>query len=578
VTRISQIAEQLSTRYWKHLFISMLVLLHIVSIGGAEDWWARGLMLVHCGLFILWQPFLQRSRYARWSEAGLVGAVAAAVLFGLNAWSLGVWVAMLAGLVSGKVFIHHQRWIRWFHLVVLTYLVALLLLWIVPNGLPGTSREPIVDLIAIWGLPILFVVMLLMPVEDGRADAQIIDLVYSTLIFLLLVVLVLGSFTFMTIGNIPYGHAVARMALTLGIVLIILSLIWNPRGGFAGLSVFFSRYLLSIGLPFEQWLQFLAELARQQNDAAQFIRAAAEGLSRLQWVAGGRWAARGENGEFGSKTVYPVNYEAGKFDLTIYSRIRPSPSLIWHFNVLGLLLEQFYVAKQREVQLREQSYVQAVHETGARLTHDVKNLLQSLNVLCSTAEQERGDSVAFHALVRRQLPIITQRLQQTVEKLQRPTAEVERTIRPEVWWEQLRRTHVHPAVSFEAGDFSKVAGPIPHDLFESAADNLINNALEKRRSDANMTIHVTLECEGNVRFSVTDTGSPVRPEIARSLFQGPVPSETGYGIALYQMYRQALSSGYLLQLTCNEPGRVRFELNPNTESGAEVLDLGGRPH
>ena len=530
MTRLSLIAEQLSTRYWKHLFISMLVLLHIVAIGGAEDWWARGLMLVHCGLFIMWQPFLQRSRYARWSEAGLVGAVAVAILFGLNAWSLGLWVAMLAGLVSGKVFIHHLRWIRWFHLIVLAYLVALLLLWIVPHGLPGTSHEPIVDRIAIWGLPILFVVMLLMPVEQVRAEAQIIDLVYSTLIFLLLVVLVLGSFTFMTIGNIPYGHAVTRMALTLGIVLIILSLIWNPRGGFAGLSVFVSRYLLSIGLPFEQWLQFLAELARKQSDASQFIRDAAAGLSRLEWVAGGKWVARGEAGEFGSKTQHPVVYETAEFNITIYSRIRPSPSLIWHFNVLGLLLAQFYVAKQREVQLRQQSYVQAVHETGARLTHDVKNLLQSMNVLCSAAEQEHGDSVAFHALVRRQLPIITQRLQKTMEKMQRPTAEAVRTVSPEVWWDQLRRTHDHPAVSFEAGDFTQ-AGPIPHELFESAADNLINNALEKRRGDAAVTVHVKLECAAQVRFSVTDTGSPIRQEIARQLFQGPVPSETGYGIA-----------------------------------------------
>ena len=220
MTRFSLLAEQLSTRYWKLLFICMLVLLHFASVRGAGDWWARALMLAHCGLFIIWQPFLQRSRHARWSEVALIAAAATAILYSLNWWLLGLWVTMLAGLVGGKVFIYHQRWIRLFHLVVLAYLTALLLLWIVPNGFPGGRHDPIIDLVAIWGLPTLFVVVLLMPVESDSAESQIVDLFYATLIFLLLVVLVLGTFAFMTIGQLPYGLAVAYMAVTLGTVLI----------------------------------------------------------------------------------------------------------------------------------------------------------------------------------------------------------------------------------------------------------------------------------------------------------------------------------------------------------------------
>ncbi len=561
MSRLSERAEQLAALYWKPLFICMLVLLHIAVIRGAEDWWARALMLAHCGLFILWQPFLRRSRHARWSEVVLIIAAASAILYGLNWWLFGLWVTMLAGLVGGKVFIYHQRWIRLFHLVVLAYLAALLLLWIVPSGFPGGSVEPTIDLLAIWGLPVLFLVMLLMPVEADSAESQIVDLFYATLIFLLLVVLVLGTFAFMTIGQLRYGLAVAYMALTLGAVLISLSLIWNPRGGFAGLSVFFSRYLLSVGLPFEQWLHFLAELARQQNEPTQFIREAVQGLAKLQWIAGGQWATNGEQGDFGATTAFPVVYAANGFRLTVFSRIRPGPALIWHFNVLSLLLDQFHVAKQREIRLQEQSYIQAVHETGARLTHDVKNLLQSMNVLCSAATEERGDGAGFQALVRRQLPIITQRLQKTMEKLERPVIDTGRSIRAEAWWAQLQRTHEHPAIRFEAADLAD-AGPIPHDLFESAADNLINNALEKRLSDSTVTVRVKLECAGAVRLSVTDTGKPVRQEIARRLFHGPVPSDTGYGIALYQVFRQALQLGYALRLARNDPGAVRFELIP----------------
>jgi len=561
MTPLRSFADQLSTRHWKLLFISMLVLLHIASVRGADDWWARAIMLAHCGLFIIWQPFLQGSHRLHWSGLALIVGASAAILYGLNWWSLGLWVAMLAGLVGGKVFVFHQRWIRLFHLLVLAYLVAILLLWIVPNGFPAARIESVVSSFAVWGLPALFVAMLVLPVERDHAELQIVDLFYSTLIFLLLVVLVLGSFTFMTLGQVPYGIAVTYMAITLGTVLIFLSLIWNPRGGFAGLSVFFSRYLLSVGLPFEHWLHFLAELSRNETEPIDFLRKAAQGLSRLQWVSGGTWTVGTETGDFGTRTDYSVAYSAADFDLTIYSRLRPSPSLVWHFNVLGLLLTQFHVAKQREMKLRHQSYVQAVHETGARLTHDVKNLLQSLNVLCSAATQEGGDSAAFHAMVRRHLPIVTQRLEKTLEKLQRPTEETGRYMQSDAWWDQIQRTFVHPAVQFEATGLDR-PGPIPRDLFESAADNLINNALEKRRTDPTVQVAVRLDCGEEMRFSVTDTGKPVRPEIERGLFEGPVPSETGYGIALYQMFRQAHAQGFRVRLAENREGCVCFELSP----------------
>lgn len=61
------------------------------------------------------------------------------------------------------------------------------------------------------------------------------------------------------------------------------------------------------------------------------------------------------------------------------------------------------------------SYLRAVHETGARLTHDVKNLLQSLSNLCFMAQASDDNGKAFNQQIQRQLPQITQRLQQTLE-------------------------------------------------------------------------------------------------------------------------------------------------------------------
>ena len=108
----------------------------------------------------------------------------------------------------------------------------------------------------------------------------------------------------------------------------------------------------------------------------------------LPSVEGVRWRAGEVSGEHGGRTPHTVAYADGELELTLYSRFRLGPALHWHLYLLGQLLGAFYVAKVREEKLRQASYLQAVHETGARLTHDIKNLLQSLSVLTSMAARE----------------------------------------------------------------------------------------------------------------------------------------------------------------------------------------------
>ena len=107
---------------------------------------------------------------------------------------------------------------------------------------------------------------------------------------------------------------------------------------------------------------------------------------------GAAWRSGGRQGEAGVRSPYVVEFDSPDLALTIFSRYRTSPALTGHLRLLGQLLSEFYLAKLRERALKQASYLEAVHETGARVTHDVKNLLQSLNALCSVALAERGDS------------------------------------------------------------------------------------------------------------------------------------------------------------------------------------------
>ena len=223
-------------------------------------------------------------------------------------------------------------------------------------------------------------------------------------------------------------------------------------------------------------------------------------------------------------------------------------------------LGQFYMAKQREQKLQQQSYLQAVYETGARMTHDVKNLLQSLNVLCGAAEQEAGGSDELQALMRRQLPVITQRMQQTLDKLRRPVIDDGRTVAARTWWQGLERSYAGQNIEFRAGEIGGEA-LLPRELFDSAGDNLIQNAVNKRKLRGNIAISVSLDCTDAVRLEVCDGGHAVAADTARELLRGPVSSDSGLGIGLYQVARQAEASGFALALARNEDGRVSFVLS-----------------
>jgi signal transduction histidine kinase len=563
-----RIADQVTRTRWRPLLVGMLVLLHIAALRGTGDIWARAFMVAHFGLFIIWQPFMQGAQRLNVVQTVGITVITAGILLYLNAWVLALWVAMLAGLVGGKVFLFQARWLRIFYLTVLLYLVLLLLVWVVPSGFPGLRGGKEFELFAQYGLPVLFLVLAAVPVEGDTAEPQIVDFFYAIVIFLLLAALVLGSFAFMTVGGVTYPAALTFTLLVIGGVLFFLSLAWNPRAGFSGLSMFFSRYLLSIGLPFEQWLHFLADLSRSESQPDQFLRKACSGLASIGWVTGGSWQSAAERGEFGTTTAHSVEYAGRDVTIRLYSRHKTSPSLVWHFNLLGQLIAQFHLAKQRELKLQQQTYVQALHETGARMTHDVKNLLQSLNVLCSAAERGPDvDPAAFNALVRRHLPVVTQRLQQTLDKLQKPQIESGRFSQAAAWWEQARRLYQTRGVTFESVDDPEGV-LLPKELFDSALENLIQNAWEKRKLDPKVEVTVTFECSSALVLRVCDTGRPVAEDVLRGLLRGPVPSETGYGIGLYQVARQAEASGFEFELVVNDSGRVCFELRGQLRVGA----------
>ena len=556
-SRLAGVTWNLSQRHWRFVVVAMLALLHVAVLRGTADEWARALLLAHLGLLLLWQPFVRGEYRISPAQGLLIAGSATVVMFWLAWWLLAFWVVVLAGLVGGKVFLHSARWQRRAYLLVFVYLVALLAVVILPEIAPSREVAPEIRAWAEYGLPVLLAAIVFFPAEPESPEApQVIDFFYSIFLMLLLGLVVLGSFTFMTLSRTSYLQALSNTVFLIAGFIFLLGLAWDPRSGFGGLNVFFSRYLFSIGLPLEKWLHFLAELSQQETRPERFLAEGVAGLARLPWISGADWNAAGQAGETGTRTEYRGHFASEALQLSIYSRYRASPALLWHMQLLGQLLGEFYSAKLREQKLRQASYLQAVHETGARLTHDVKNLLQSLNVLCSVAAQE--DSPQSQALIRRQLPAITQRLATTLQKLQSPGGEEAQAVTLEAWWRGVRRQYQEQDIAFSAAGDAE--SEVPRALFDGVADNLIQNALTKRATEPAVRIQVRLQGGPAPELRVTDTGSAMPQDLARMLLRAPVPSGTGLGIGLYQSARHAEASGYMLALESNRNGEVTFVL------------------
>lgn len=548
----------------------MLLALHVAVVSEAEPMVTRAFLLAHYGLFLLWQPVVRSESRIEPRLAVPVFAMAALLVLVDSTWIMALWLAILAGLMGAVGTSQNERMPRIAYLLALAYSLALLLAWVLPQSLGTSSLPDELKSVVRYGLPVLPLIILFLPVTRQRSASSTLDFVYGLMLSLLIIVMALGVFAVVAVAKVSYAWALVQTLLGMAALLLALSWLWNPRAGFSGLGQVTSRYLLSVGLPFEGWAQRLATLAERERDPESFVRDGLADLHELTWISGGRWqAARGE-GVFGEQSAHSVSHAFHGLSLTWHS-VRPlTPALALHVRLLSQLLGYFYASKVREQTLREQAYSQAIHDTGARLTHDVKNILQSMKTLIAAADTSTPeDGERLQALMKRQLPLLASRLSQTVDKLKQPAEMDIAQVAAKVWWKALQTRYEQDDVQF----FAKIVDDtsLPQDLFDSVVDNLLTNALRKRQHESAVAIEVRLLLNPAVSLTVTDSGAPAPEHVARNLFQSPVASDSGLGVGLYQAARQATRSGFRLELPGNQAGRVTFRLQ-STDSRPQDTD------
>lgn len=541
---------------WSHLLLlGHLLMLHVLAFGGWKIPAVRLLWMVAIGLFLIWQPFVAGERRISFRQGAALFAVVLMSTWFLGPWLLLIWCGALAAAIGGRVLWTDNQGERTGYLLAFGYLVGVTVFGVVPEISPAVVLDPLPREMFSHLMPLLLPLLLVFPARaPQRRAGDGFDMFYGMLVFLVLAVFVLGSLAYMLVGGVGYVESLFKTSLTLAAALLVVAWAWNPRAGFSGVGSAMSRYLLSLGMPLEQWLVQLSEESEKTVEPAPFLCAAMGRLQGMPWVVGVSWEAAGELGRSGGQTLHRHVYQADDFSLVVYFRLAPSPSMRWHVEWLLRLTGEFYLVKRQAHQLQRMSYLQAVYETGSRVTHDVKNLLQSMQVLCYAAARP-GDPAELASLLGRQLPQMTERLKVTLEKLQSPQADSGEVIAASVWWNALRDRYADTPVVWSGQVHDQRM--LPRSLFDSVAENFLQNALAKRQRQPGLVIEVTLDAVG---LSVADNGNPVEARVADAIFREPIDSDDGLGIGLYHAARQAKAAGYHLALSENRPGRVVFSL------------------
>lgn len=526
---------------------------------------SRSFMLTHLGLFLIWQPVWRGDEKLAWYNGAAFVLLTVAFVSWMNWWLMSAWLILLVGFCGGRLAVSRRE--RGAYMLVLTFLAFELLIACTSELFQVQLPRNVSDLFRVL-LPGIPLILAFLPNRPTDRTVNSVDILQAIAAATLVTLLIVGSVINMYRSRVDYLVSLVETLFAIGVFLFAISWLLTPRFRFSGLSQLWLRSILNIGTPFERWLNDLSLLFRQRTSPDEFLEGAMEELAGHTWVAGVAWTAEGIQHEHGEHTRHRTEFQMERLTTQIHTHAPLGGALYLHCKLLVHLIDDFYVAKLQQRELTKRTHLQAIYETGARITHDIKNLLQSLQAITSIIQHdESGSESVSQKLVRRQLPHLTQRLQLALDKLQDPAVVRFEEVYLKDWWRDLRSRSGRETVRFQ----SDIAGDptVPADLFDSVVENLLENLREKTQLEPGLQVTISLYSDGNlIQLSICDNGTRMPEEKARLLFREPLFSDSGLGVGLYQAARLAESLGFSLFLAGNVDGRVCFELNNHAAAGA----------
>lgn len=551
--------------------LGLLYLAQTLASGAGER---AALTALHLGIFLLWQPIWQRDQ--RLDRVSLLALVAFAIIFvaGASVAILGLWQMGLVGILAARSFASIRE--RNVHLISLAVVFVLVFFHTVPAvfvyAMPGAVRL-IFDVLA---LGLIFTLLVLPSTGTAMVPPRQYPIdFYRGVALTLLTALAASAAALITeTADRPYTEALFAVLIMLTATLLVLSWLLSPQTGFGGIANLWQKSLLNIGSPFEDWMATLSSLMETTEHPHDFLEEAIASLMTLPGISGvqimGTRTGAGTTDPLpiqqGRMTPHRVDVTRAGAGLTIFCHRAPGPALSKHLQLLLTLLGDFLAAKEQAYQQAAESQLRAIYETGARVAHDIKNLLQSLSTLTHLAETSAGDdsrSERADALLRRQLPEMRRRLGDALRKLENHVTESPEMVDALTW------LHATQSAGNE-GAFVQIEGhgvPLPAALLQTCYENWRDNLRQKRLVQPALEARVICgDSKGRAVLQLIDDGAPMTARIARDVCRVPVSSEQGFGVGLYQVAKLADRFGYDFVLASNLSGRVVFELRQRSHA------------
>lgn len=371
------------------ILVMMLETLHFATWYELGNYLSQSLLLVHFGLFLFWQPILKANEQISLGKSFLFIGFTLALVYWVNWILISIWLVLLIGFVGGRV--TTRRYERNVYMLVMAYLLFELLISFVPQMFDLKLNKTIFNIYQI-GLPLLPLVLLITSNTLIKRTNETVDILLATTISFMAIILALGSLVLMYHNNTDYIVALIETLIGVGFVLIGISWLSSPHGGFSGLSQLWTKSLLNIGTPFEQWLANLSEQKQIQQSSQDFLDMAMDELVSLPWIAGARWSEGPKHETYGEITKHEIHLTISDEPITLFTHVPPAGVMTLHCGLLVQLIDTFFTAKKQELELEQKAHLHAIYETGARVTHDIKNLLQSLQTMTTMLETNSAET------------------------------------------------------------------------------------------------------------------------------------------------------------------------------------------
>lgn len=542
------------------MLFSLLAAIHL----GDSNALILGLLIAHFGFFLLWQPVVKKQSTFTTKQLAILSILIFAFIYWFNPWLYVLWSLLLLTLLTGRIFARGLSRAAYGFAVIVLFLELVLIT--TPELFRLTALSSSAQSTFSIVLTLLPLVLLLIPVTDTTSKQ--IDFIRGFFVVLLVVFLCMSSALISLTAEQRYIESLVTSVFILSLFLLLTAILWTPRGGFAGLARLWEKYILDIGGPFEEWIAHVSTLETSTSLRAEyFLAASLRYLMQQHWISGVHWQTNSDDGFKGEKSSHTVSINDDKLKLTLHTYTPVGPSLMLHAKLLLNVLTFYYRAKLQEQQLIKQAHLQAIHETGSKLTHDMKNILQATHTMTQIINDNDSQMSDIIDVLKKQMPLLTQRLNTTLDKLRAPQNADLTTKKASgsllQWWHQLQHRYNEPHIQFSTTINKDLE--IPIDTFTTVIENLLENARNKRTREPDIEIAIQLaSINEQLCLSVCDNGSAIDSQIAQQLFKEVVSSQDGYGIGLYQCYELAKNHGYELGIEENIKARVCFTLKqPN---------------